>query len=218
LGRQRDEQRDMEPTVIWRRPAKHGASTPLLVLMHGRGADENDLIDLASELPRSFAYASVRAPFPLPEGGYAWYESREPGRPTASSLQSSVDLLRTWIDSPGAAGYDREHTYVLGFSQGTMTAAAWILDDPKRFAGAVLLSGAIALDTGTATQGRLTGLPVFTGHGTFDTVIPPERVMQTLAYLRERSGAELTERTYPIDHSISRREIADINTWLEERA
>ena len=99
-----------------------------------------------------------------------------------------------------------------------MMAGALILDDPARFAGAVLLSGALALDGGAATQDRLSGLPVFVAHGTFDTVIPPELVGQTLRYLRERSGAALTERTYPRDHSIARREIGDIAAWLAERA
>ena len=207
----------MEPTVVWRRPAKRGVSTPLVILLHGRGADENDLIDLASDLPREFAYASVRGPIALPEGGFRWFEDRGLGRPLPQSLQSTVEGIRAWTDGPAVAEYDRKRTYVLGFSQGMMTAGALILDDPARFAGAVLLSGALALDTGTATPGRLAGLPVFTGHGSADTVIPPERVVQTLQYLRERSGAALTERSYPIDHSIARREIDDISAWLEER-
>ena len=208
----------MEPTVVWRRPAKRGGSTPLVILLHGRGADENDLIDLASDLPREFAYASVRGPIALPEGGFRWFEDRGLGRPIAASLQSTIELIRAWTDGPTVAEYDRKRTYVLGFSQGMMTAGALILDDPARFAGAVLLSGALALDTGSATPGRLAGLTVFTGHGSADTVIPPERVLQTLQYLRDRSGAVLTERTYPMDHSIARREIDDISAWLEERA
>jgi phospholipase/carboxylesterase len=207
----------MEPTVAWRRPAKRGAATPLLVLLHGRGADENDLIELASELPREFAYASVRGPIELPEGGYRWFEDRGLGRPVPASLQSTVDMLRAWLDGSATAEYDRKRTFVLGFSQGMMTAAALLLDDPARLAGAVLLSGSIAVDTGMATPNRLAGVPVFTAHGSFDSVIPPDRIAQSLQYLRERSGAELSENTYPIDHSISRREIADIAAWLEER-
>lgn len=208
----------MDPVTIWRRPAKRGTTTPLLILLHGRGADEHDLIDLAAELPAHFAYASLRAPVPFPDGpGYRWFEDRGPGRPVPESLQAAVDMIRTWADGPATAQFDRTRTFVLGFSQGMITAGALLLDDPKRFAGAVLLSGAIALDTGTATPDRLAGVPVFTAHGTFDAVIPRERVAQTLHYLRERSGAELTEHTYPIDHSIARREIADIAEWLEER-
>ena len=44
----------MEPTVVWRRPAKSGPRTPLVIFLHGRGADEHDLIDLAAELPKPF--------------------------------------------------------------------------------------------------------------------------------------------------------------------
>jgi phospholipase/carboxylesterase len=207
----------MEPTVAWRRPAKRGAATPLVVLLHGRGADENDLIDLADDLPQHFAYASVRGPIALPQGGYRWFEDRGVGRPVPASLQSTVDMLRAWIDGSATAGYDRKRTFVLGFSQGMMTAAALLLDDPARLAGAVLLSGSIAVDAGTATPDRLAGVPVFTAHGSFDGVIPPDRIAQSLQYLRERSGAELSEHTYPIDHAISRREIADISAWLAER-
>lgn len=207
----------MESVTVWRRPAKRGPSTPLLILLHGRGADEHDLIDLASELPAHFAYVSLRAPLELAGAGYRWFEDRGPGRPVPESLQSAVAGIRAWADGPALAEYARERTFVLGFSQGMMTAGALILDDPQRFAGAVLLSGAFALDTGTATDGRLAKLPLFVAHGTFDTVIPPERVVQTLQYLRERSGAELAEHTYPIDHSISRHEIADVAAWLEER-
>jgi predicted esterase len=48
-------------------------------------------------------------------------------------------------------------------------------------------------------------------------VIPADRITQSLQYLRERSGADLSEHTYPIDHSISRRELADVAAWLAER-
>jgi phospholipase/carboxylesterase len=208
----------MEPIVVWRRPAKRGASTPLVILLHGRGADENDLIDLANDLPRGFAYASIRGPLELPEGGYRWFEDRGVARPVAKSLRAAVDGIRAWVDGPATAEYDRTRTFLLGFSAGMMTAGALVLDDPARFAGAVLLSGAMALDGGDATHGRLTGLPIFLAHGTADTMIPPDLVLSTQRYLRERSGAELTENTYPREHSIARREISDIAAWLEERA
>jgi phospholipase/carboxylesterase len=208
----------MDPTVVWRRPAKRGASTPLVILLHGRGADENDLIDLAGELPRGFAYASIRGPLELPEGGYRWFEDRGVARPIAKSLRAAVDGVRTWADGPATAEYDRTRTYLLGFSAGMMTAGALVLADPARFAGAVLLSGAMALDGGDATPGRLAGVPIFVAHGTADMMIPPDLVLATQRYLRERSGAELTERTYAREHSIVRREISDIAAWFEERA
>jgi phospholipase/carboxylesterase len=97
-----------------------------------------------------------------------------------------------------------------------MMAAALALDDPSRFAGAVLLSGAIAFDGARhASDGRLTGFRAFYGRGTLDDVIPQELVSQTDAYLRGRSGASLTYREYPHGHSISRAELEDVALWFE---
>lgn len=160
----------------------------------------------------------MRGPLALPEGGFRWFEDRGVARPIGKSLRAAVDGVRAWADGPATAGYDRSRTFLLGFSAGMMTAGALVLADPARFAGAVLLSGAIALDADPrATPGRLTGFPIFMAHGTADRMIPPDLVAQTQRYLRDRSGAELTERTYPRDHSIVRREISDIAAWLEER-
>ena len=210
--------RAMAPVVVWRLPARRGPATPLVIFLHGRGADENDLIDLAATLPRTFAYASLRAPLAMAEGGFCWFESHAAARPAPKSFKFAVDGVREWLDEPGAAGYERSPTYLLGFSQGMMIAGALLLNDPTRFAGGIFLSGALALDASPATPGRLAGIPIFVAHGTADAVIPADLVSQTRRYLRERSGAVLTERTYPRGHSIARREIDDISAWLEERA
>ena len=208
---------DSAPVVIWRRPSKRGPETPLVVLLHGLGADENDLIDIASALSPAFAYASVRGPFDVPEeGGYTWFRDRGVARPIAASLRSSIIWLRAWLDGTDVANYNRRRTYVLGFSAGMMMAGALVLDDPERFAGAVLLSGALAFDAGVDTSsGRLNGLPVFLGSGDADTVVPPELAKRGATYLRTASGAVLTERSYPHGHSISKTEIADIRAWLD---
>ena len=187
-----------------------------MVLLHGLGADEDDLIDLARSLPPSFAYASVRAPLPHPDGGYTWFEDRGVARPVAASLRSSIAVLREWLDGPATATYNRERTYLLGFSAGMIMAAALALDDPARFAGCVLLSGVIAFDAGvTAAPDRLRGLPVFYGHGDDDRVVPRELAVRSARYLREKSGALVTEHAYPHGHSLSAREVADIRAWFD---
>lgn len=186
------------------------------MFLHGRGADEYDLLDLADFLPRTFSYASVRAFVALPEGGYTWFENRGPARPIPSSVRTSVDAFRAWLDRPDVAP-PGTRCFLFGFSAGMMMAGALVLDDPARFAGAVLLSGALAFDTAIpAAPGRLDGLPVFYAHGTADDVIPRELARRTTAYLEHESGASLTTRSYPIGHSISGPEIADVATWLAE--
>lgn len=206
----------MTPVVAWRRPAKSGPTTPLVVFLHGRGADEHDLLDVADFLPRAYTYASVRAPVPVAGGGYTWFENRGVARPIPESIASSTAAFRAWLDDP-AIGCATQTCYLIGFSAGMMMAAALALDDPARFAGAVLLSGAIAFDGARhATDGRLTGLRAFYGRGSLDDVIPHELVSQTDAYLRERSGASLTFREYAHGHSISRAELGDIAAWFQE--
>jgi phospholipase/carboxylesterase len=207
----------MEPIVLWRRPAKRGPHTPLVVFLHGRGADEHDLIDLSNMLPKAFAFASVRGFVDLPEGGYTWFENRGPARPIPASVRTSVARMRAWLDAPGTT-VPGAPCYLLGFSAGMMMAGALVLDDPARFSGVVLLSGALAFDAGIPTDARrLEALPVFHGHGTLDDVIPRELALRTAAYLETESGADLTSRRYPIAHSISHREIGDIAAWLEGR-
>ena len=206
-----------DPVVAWRLPPRRGPSTPLLVFLHGRGADEADLLDCASALPPEFAYASVRAPIELDGGGYTWFESRAVARPVAATLRASIDMTSAWLDGPATAQFNRKRTYLFGFSAGMMMGGAMLLDDPARFAGAVLLSGAIPFDAGVAAPPqRLAGVPVFNGHGALDDVIPANLVAQTRQYLRDRSGAVLTSREYQHAHAISPRELADIGTWLRE--
>jgi phospholipase/carboxylesterase len=205
-----------EPVVRWRKATHDGAGRPpLLVLLHGRGADENDLFDLSSAIDPAFAVASVRAPIALDEGGYTWCESMTPGRYIATSLRTSIVRMQRWFDTTGGGRPDPQRTYLLGFSAGMAMASALIFDEPARYAGGVLLSGTLPFDTDLSiTKNRLADVDIFYGRGTFDTAIPGDLVERTATYLHERSGARLTERTYPIPHAISDAEIADISRWL----
>jgi phospholipase/carboxylesterase len=159
----------------------------------------------------------VRAFVPA-EGGFTWFENRGPARPIGRSVRSSVDQLRAWLDGPEAGAFEREGTYLLGFSAGMMMAGALLLDDPRRFAGGVLLSGALAFDSPIPAKSQgLAGVPVFYGFGSLDDVIPAQLTARTMSYLRDKSGAELTIRAYAHGHTISRTEIGDIKAWLNER-
>jgi len=205
-----------EPIVRWRKAKHEGTGRPpLVVLLHGRGADENDLFDLAGSIDPAFAVASVRAPIAMDEGGYTWSESASPGRYLAASLRASIGRMQRWFDALDGGRTDPQRTYLLGFSAGMAMASALILDEPARYAGGVLLSGTLPFETDLSiTKNRLADTDIFYGRGTFDTAIPGDLVERTARYLHERSGARVTERTYPIPHSISDAEIADISRWL----
>jgi phospholipase/carboxylesterase len=203
--------------AIWRRAPRDGAHTPFVVVLHGRGADEHDLLPMIERLPAWFSYVSVRGFVDVEDGGFTWFENRGPARPIARGVRDSVLKMRNWLDEV-APPAERKPCYLLGFSAGMMMAGALLLDAPERFAGAVLLSGALALDVGIAADpGRLSGVPIFYGRGTRDDIIPPPLVAQSETFLRKRSGAEVTLHEYAHAHAISLREIQDIRAWLSER-
>jgi len=195
-------------------PAEGDFPSQVKALTDGRGADEEDLFAIAPAIDPAFAIASVRAPLASDEGGYTWFESRGVARPDAASLRTSITWLRGWLDSLDEGRPEPQHIYLLGFSAGMMMAGALVLDQPARYAGAVLLSGALPFDTDlSVTKHRLRDLDVFHAHGSFDTVIPAELVTRTENYLRDASGARLTSKRYPIAHGI-----ADVESYLRPAA
>jgi phospholipase/carboxylesterase len=210
------EEEGRRPVVRWRKaPGAGSRRPPLLVLLHGRGADEHDLFGLTPAIDERFAVASVRAPLPTDEGGYTWSESRAPGRYIGESLRASLTWFQAWLDSLAGSRPEPQEVYLLGFSAGMAMASALLLDQPDRYAGTVLLSGALPFDTDVPMpKNRLAGVRVFYGHGSFDRVIPADLVTRSAKYLRESSGARLEMRDYPIAHEIGGTEIRDINVWL----
>jgi phospholipase/carboxylesterase len=207
-----------KPVVRWRKAqAAHTKRPPLLVMLHGRGADENDLFELAPAIDSGIAVACVRGPLPSDEGGYTWSESRAPGRYIGESLRTSLTWFQEWLGALAGGRPDPQDVYLLGFSAGMAMASALVLDQPHRYAGAILLSGTLPFDTDVSmTKNRLAGVRIFHGHGSFDRLIPADLVTRSAKYLSESSGAELETRTYPIAHEISNGETSDINAWLAE--
>ncbi|MFN2527434.1 MAG: alpha/beta hydrolase [Candidatus Baltobacteraceae bacterium] len=207
----------VSPIVRWRKAQGNqaGQRPPLLVLLHGRGADEHDLFSLESLIDPAVAVASVRAPLATDEGGYTWSESRSPGRYIAQSLRSSMTWLQGWLSSLDAGRNQAQQIYLFGFSAGMAMASALLLEEPQRYVGTVLLSGTLPFDTDVPIiKDRLATANVFYGHGSFDQMIPADLVKRTDHYLRETSGARLVARSYPIAHEISEAEMADIAVWL----
>ena len=186
---------------------------PLVVLLHGRGSAESEILTLAGHLPAGFSYAAVRGP--IGEGaGYAWFANRGIGRPLASSLRSTMDWFRTWLDDFAPAG---RPVHLIGFSGGAAFAGGLLLDDPARYAGAAVLYGTLPFDAGVpVTPGRLAGVPVFVAQGDHDAVIPRELLDRTWDYLKVDSGAVTTARRDPVGHGIAPGVLPAMAAWLEK--
>jgi phospholipase/carboxylesterase len=186
-------------------------AAPLVILLHGRGSHEREILTLADSLPPGFSYAAVRAP--IAEGsGFAWFANRGIGRPVAASLRSTMDWFRAWLDE--AAPGDRP-VILAGFSGGAAFAGGLLLDDPSRYAGAAILYGTLPFDAGVpVTPGRLTGVPVMVAQGEHDTVIPRELLDRTWSYLGKESGADTLARRDPVGHGLASPVLVALADWL----
>ncbi|MFT4229620.1 MAG: alpha/beta hydrolase-fold protein [Microbacterium sp.] len=201
--------------VLWSAEPADRADRPLLVLLHGYGADERDLFGLAPYLPDELVLAAPRAPLapPWPAPGYSWYPIEGLQRRDASHVTAAASALLDWLD-----GFTNAATVgLLGFSQGAAIALQALRLRPERFAFAVNLSG-------YATPGDLPGdaelarirPPVFWGRGTRDDVIPEMLVAHTSEWLP--AHAELSGRVYPgLTHSVSEQELHDVRVFLDQR-
>ena len=200
-----------EPVVAW--AAGDDPALPLVVLLHGRGADEAGILSLADRLPVGPSYAAVRAPIGE-GGGYAWFANRGIGRPVAESLAETMAWFRGWLDDVAPEG---RPVVLVGFSGGAAFAGGLLLSDPQRFAGAAILYGTLPFDAGVpVTPSRLAGVPVFLAHGETDTVIPGELLDRTWDYLAGGSGALLRARRDPGGHGISADTAAQLGDWVTE--
>jgi phospholipase/carboxylesterase len=189
-------------------------SAPLVVLLHGRGTDERTIIGLADHLPTGPAYVALRAPI-AEGGGYAWFANRGLGRPIAESLDATIRWFRGWLDD--VAGPDRQ-VLLIGFSGGAAAAGGLLLADPDRFAGTAILYGTVPFDAGLDTgPGRLAGAPVFVAQGENDTVMPPELMDRTWAYLHGDSGAAVTGHRDATGHQLSMGAVTALNAWVTQR-
>jgi phospholipase/carboxylesterase len=197
------------PAVEWRGDPE--ADGPLVVLLHGRGSNEHDIISLAGDLPAGVTYAAVRAPI-SEGGGYAWFANRGIGRPVAESLADTMAWFVTWLDGVAPAG---RPVVLVGFSGGAAFAGGLVLDDPSRYTGVAILSGTLPFDAGgPTTAGRLDGVPVLVAHGDADNVIPRELLARTWQYLHDDSGATVVGVRDPGGHGINAEVFATLDAWL----
>jgi phospholipase/carboxylesterase len=195
----------------------HGTAdpaAPLVVLLHGRGSNEQEILSLAPHLPEGLAYAAVRAPI-AEGGGFAWFANRGTGRPVAESLASTMAWFTRWLDGVSPAG---RPVFLVGFSGGAAFAGGLVLADPARYAGAAILHGTLPFDAGVPVEaGRLANLPMFVAQGEADQVIPRELLDRTWSYLLEESGAPTVARRDPSGHGITATTLRRLSGWITDR-
>lgn len=185
------------------------ADGAVLVLLHGRGADEGDLLPVGRMIGGTATIVTPRAPFPAAPWGYgpgwAWYRYLHGTTPEPESFAEGQQQLdgflagiRSAVDRPNA------RLIVGGFSQGGTSALAWSLRHPGEAAGVLVFSGFLADHPSVeATAVTVGTTPIWWGHGTADSAIPFRYAEQGWQQL-ERAGARLDTHAYEgVGHTIT---------------
>ena len=209
-----------ELIVEYSRPDSDRAGTHLVVLLHGYGSNEQDLMGLVPALPQEdFTYASLRAPEQVPGGmGFQWFGlSGGPGEfgMDPGEAQAAAEQVIHWIETQreGYAGVS-----LLGFSQGMSVATSVVRSRPELASAVVGLSGFVVDQQSeffddAALLARVPKLPFFYGRDQEDPVIGAERAAFSLDWLREHT--DLTKVVYAgIGHSVCNQEIGHVGEFL----
>ncbi len=214
----------MDLLHVSRGPRAPAPRPPLLVLLHGIGADENDLLALAGALDPRFLVASVRAPFEAMPMGYAWFAidfATVPPRHDLAQADESREALCALIPQLSARhGTNPARTFLLGFSQGAAMALAVALTRPDLVRGAVLHSGRVLPDLAARMAepealGRLEALVL---HGVDDDVVPVGFGREVRDLLAPLLGERLTYREHDAGHFVTQATLDDAAAWLAARA
>jgi predicted esterase len=181
-------------------------ATGAVVMLHGRGASADDILNLAQAMYNpKLAYLAPAA------AGHSWYPqsflaAREDNEPwLGSALKKIGSVVQLAID----AGIPTERIVVCGFSQGACLSTEFVATRPARYAGVFAFTGGLIGPLGMAMDysGDLQGTPVFLGSGDPDPHVPWSRVEESASVL-EAMNAKVTLRRYPgRAHTVSADEV-----------
>lgn len=171
-------------------PQAGGQPQQLVILLHGVGADGNDLINLSQTMGQALPHARFVAPngpeaCDMAPMGYQWFslQDRNPVSMLAG-IQRSVPLLNAFIDAELARdGLGDEQLALLGFSQGTMMSLYTAPRRPKQMAAVLGYSGAL-LGSDTLATEAVSKPPMFLVHGDADQVVPVQALHAAVADLQ----------------------------------
>ena len=192
-------------------PGQESPPRRILLLLHGTGGDENDLLPLGRELDPVAALLSARGN--VLENGMPRFFRR-----LAEGVFDEADVIRRaheLADFVGAAAtsyeFDAKRVIVVGYSNGANIAAAILLLRPEVLAGAVLFRAMVPL--APAVLPDLAPARILISSGKRDPIVPVENAQRLAAMLSE-AGADVTLRFESAGHALVSADIAAAKEWL----
>jgi predicted esterase len=191
-------------------PAAGGDDVTLL-LLHGTGGDESDLLPVASLLRPGAAVFSPRGKV-LEHGMPRFFRRLAEGVFDHEDLVARTHELAAWVRAAVAEnGRAADRVVAVGFSNGANIAASLLLLHPGLLRGAVLFRAMVPFEPQAAPD--LAGTAVFLGEGAQDPLIPPA-LGERLAQILRDGGADVTLRWQPGGHALTRPDVEAAAAWL----
>lgn len=203
-------------------PPERPENAPLMIMLHGYGSNEKDLIQLSPILHGGMRYISARAPIPLDFGMFGWF----PIQFTPNGI--IVDYAGATMAREKLIGFIKEiiaeykpqgnKVYLLGFSQGSVMSYLAAFYAPELLHGVIALSGHLPEKSmpGDQVKPELKEIPFLVMHGIHDDILPIEKGRLSNEWLQGHVR-DLVYREYPVAHQISEEGIGLIRSWLEEK-
>lgn len=187
---------------------RHAHRPPLLVLLHGKGANEDDLFSLAEHFDPRFIVVSLRAPHEMAPGYYRWYERT--GTPENSVFdEKEIEKSRIWLiqainDLVTGLGADPRQVHLFGFSQGAAMALALALTAPRHLRSVVSIAGRLlaACAPHAVPASAMRHLTLLIQHGSEDDLVLPSESVATCQLFAEL-GVAIGIRNYKAGHTVS---------------
>lgn len=210
----------MDLQFLVREPEAITPETPMLVLLHGYGSNEEDLFAFRGDLPEDWLVVSFRAPYDLSYGGYAWYDidfnnpekfmEVEEAVESMKKIMKSIDHLKHHYGLTGK-------TNIAGFSQGGVLTYAMTLTYPDYFHKVACLSTYPDPKILNNIKGKkeVSHLRFFISHGNEDAVIPLDWGRKAADFLYEL-GAFFTFREYLNGHGINQKNYMDLMEFFKK--
>lgn len=192
-------------------PGSSGASSPTLLLLHGTGGDESDLLPLGAELAPGASLLSPRGQV-SERGMPRFFRRHAEGVFDESDIRARVPQLSAFVRASSTTyGFALDSVFALGYSNGANMAASLMLLEPGVLRGGVLLRAVMPLEP--ATPPHLDGTAVLISAGKADPYSPADRA-QRLADALTTAGAEVALHWQRAGHELVPGDLEDARAWL----
>lgn len=212
----------MDLKYLVREPKNLNSKTPLLILLHGYGSNEEDLFSFTPTLPEDWLIVSFRAPMNAPNGGFSWYDidlMNVENRIDVPQAQESLEkILENILKVSNHFGLTENETHIAGFSQGGILTYALALNNPELFSKVVCLScypEEKLLENSVKEKKKMERLRFFVSHGIDDAIIPLDWAKKGPELLYDRS-CYFSFREYMSGHGVNQKNYMDLMEFLQK--